>query len=32
MINNEQLLIKFTEYNHSCMEIQVPKKVMISPC
>ena len=32
MINNEQLLINFSGYNHSCIEIEVPEKVMISPC
>ena len=32
MINNEQLLINFSGYNHSCIEIEVPEKVMIFPC
>ena len=26
MINNEQLLINFSGYNHSCIEIEVPEK------
>ena len=32
MINNEQLLINFSGYSHSCIEIKVPEKVMIFPC
>ena len=31
MINNEQLLINFSGYNHLCIEIDVPEKVMIFP-
>ena len=32
MINNEQLLINISGYNHSCIEIEVPEKVMIFQC
>ena len=32
MINNEELLINFSGYSHSCIEIEVPEKVMIFPC